>query len=228
MINTKFKGLRCVHRHTWPDHKSCFLHGRIHPKDIKKLEKRNKLWYKEPEIKICYVDIETTGIDGADVELMLSWAIKERGNKVYCDCITKSELFDGSFDRRIVKSCIEKLREFDIIIGYYSKRFDIPFLRTKAVKYDLDFPTYEEAYHWDLYDTIKRKFNLSRRSLDAATKYFGIAGKTHLDREIWLKARYGDKESLKYVLEHNINDTIITEALHDKLEFSGKWIKSVL
>jgi DNA polymerase elongation subunit (family B) len=218
----------CVHRKYWPDHKSCFLHGRIkYPKDYK-ASVVPLPWYKENGLKIASFDIETTGLEGADVELMITWAIKEKDGATFYDCITKEELFNGSFDERIVESCMNVLSEYDIIVGYWSKRFDLPFLRSKCLHYGIDFPDFTQKYHWDLYDTIKAKFNLSRRSLDVATQYFGIPGKTHLDRSIWLKARYGDKTCLKYVLDHNIADVDITMKLLEKIEFSRKWIKSVI
>jgi DNA polymerase elongation subunit (family B) len=232
-----FENQRCIHRHKWPKHKSCFLKGRILKEKaspvvkvspVAKVESGPLPWYKNPNIKIGAFDIETTGLEGADIELMITWAVKEKDGKTSFDSITKSELFDGSFDERIVRSCVDAISKLDIIVGYWSKRFDLPFLRAKALHYGIDFPDFTNKYHWDLYDTIKAKFNLSRRSLDVATHYFGIEGKTHLDRPIWLKARYGDKESLAYVLEHNIADVDITMQLLEKIEFSRKWVKSVI
>jgi uncharacterized protein YprB with RNaseH-like and TPR domain len=160
---------------------------------------------------------------------MLTWAVKERGGEVSYDVVTKDDLFSGVYDKRIVASLIKKLQEFDIIVGYYSKRFDIPFVRAKALHYNLDFPMYDELYHWDLYDSVKSKLGcLSRRSLDAACDYLGISGKVNLDKNVWRVAKYGDKAALKEVLRHNISDVTITEMLFNKLEFSRKWIKSTV
>jgi hypothetical protein len=76
-----------------------------------------------------------------------------------------------------------------------------------------------------LYYTVREKLKLSRRSLENVCEYFGISGKTPIDKNLWLKARYGDKESLDYVLSHCEGDVRITEILHDKLDFTRKWLK---
>ena len=110
--------------------------------------------------------------------------------------------------------------------GSHNTRFDIPYLRTKALHYGLDFPGYGELYHFDLYYTVKSKLNLSRKSLDNACDYLGIEGKTPISKDVWRRAKYGDTDALNQVLEHNIPDIEILEKLHDKLEFTRKWIRS--
>jgi uncharacterized protein YprB with RNaseH-like and TPR domain len=45
---------------------------------------------------------------------------------------------------------------------------------------------------------------------------------------VWRKAKYGDPAALKDVLEHNIGDVVILEALHDRLEPFSKFIKKPL
>ena len=101
----------------------------------------------------------------------------------------------------------------------------MPYMRAKALHYDLNFPGYGEIYHWDLFYTAKSKLRLSRKSLDNVCDYLGIAGKTHLDKDIWRKAKYGDKQALDYVLTHCEEDVIILEELHNRLDFTRKWIK---
>jgi uncharacterized protein YprB with RNaseH-like and TPR domain len=66
---------------------------------------------------------------------------------------------------------------------------------------------------------------LSRNSLDNACDYLGIKGKTPIDKNTWRAAKYGDPKALKEVLEHNKGDVVILEKLHNKLEFSRKWIR---
>jgi uncharacterized protein YprB with RNaseH-like and TPR domain len=59
---------------------------------------------------------------------------------------------------------------------------------------------------------------LTRSSLKTATQFLGIDGKTNLDPRVWRNARYGNKEALKYVLDHNVADVEILEDLHKKIE----------
>lgn len=228
---TKNFELRCIHRHTRKEHPSCFARGLI--KDLDE----PKAWYQN--LRIGYFDIETTGFY-ADFDNMLTWSIKEKNGKIYTDMITKQELFDGIFDERIVKSCIDKLKEFDIICTYYGTGLDMPFTRSRALYFGMDFPGFSlskigdkyiptsDLYHWDLYYLVKSKLKVRRNSLENVCDFLKINGKTKLDAEIWRRARYGDKKALVQVLDHNMHDVIILEELHNKLTNFAKWIKKPL
>ena len=220
--------LRCVHRHTIEEHPSCFAKGLIKYdfKDDREFERLTGIpWYQYPKYKIGYLDIETDGLK-ADFSTMLSWAIKEKDGDVTTGVITKEELFNGVYDKRLIQECVDEMRKYAIIITYFGSRFDIPYLRTKALHYGMDFPGYGELYHFDLYYTVKSKLNLSRKSLDNACDYLGIEGKTPISKDMWRRAKYGDSEGLSEVLAHNIPDVVILEQLHDKLEFTRKWMRS--
>lgn len=170
------------------------------------------------EHSIGYFDIETTDLK-ADIGIILSWAIKERDKGIVKSaCITKEEIVNGDFDRRVVAEMVDAMKEYDTLVTYYGTRFDIPYARTRALEYKFAFPTYRELSHKDLYYQVRRALQLHRNSLKAATKYFGIAGKTDIDISVWRKARYGDEKALQYVFKHNIADVRILERLHKKIE----------
>lgn len=221
IFKRKPKPILCEHSHTIEDHPKCFSEGKV----IDRRKDKTLPWYNEDGMRIGYLDIESDGLK-ADFSTMLTWCVKEKGGSVAFDKVTKKELFDGKSDKRIVESLVYEMRKYKIIIGYFSTGFDIPFVRTKALHYGLDFPSYGELYHWDLYYTVKSKLNLSRKSLDNACDYLGIKGKTPIDKDVWRKAKYGDPSALEEVLQHNVGDVNITELLHDKISFTRKWIKS--
>lgn len=226
---------RCIHRHTIKEHPSCFKKGLI--KEYKpiinkeehkhKVELSSKPWYKEDGLRVGYFDIETDNLN-ADFGTMLSWVIKEKDGAYHYDVITKDDLFSGVYDKRIVESFLKELKRYDIIMGYYSTGFDLPFVRAKALHYELPFPGYGDIYHWDLYYTVRNKLKISRKSLDNACDFLNIPGKTQIDKSCWRKGKYGDEESLAYILDHNLADCKILEELHNKLEFTRKWIKTSL
>jgi len=150
------------------------------------------------EITIGYLDIESTGFS-ANIDVMLSWCIKGRGEKkVAGACITREELMSDKSDSRIVELLVEEMNKYDVIFTYYGTRFDIPFIRTRALYHGTYFPMYRQKSHKDLYYVVKSKLKLHRSSLMAATEFFGIDGKTRI--------------------EHNIADVEILEDLHRKLE----------
>lgn len=219
-------GLKCIHRHTIEEHPNCFAEEKINIKQAEKIAKETGMpWYQVPGLKIGVLDIEADGLK-ADFSTMLTWSIKDLGGETHYDVVTKADLFSGDADKHIVESAVNKLKEYSIIIGYYSTKYDLPFIRTKALHYGLAFPEYGSLYHFDLYYTVKSKLCLSRNSLDNATNYLGISGKTPIDKEIWRTAKYGDPVSLREVLAHNIADVEITERLYQRLIPFRKWIKS--
>lgn len=196
---------RCTHRHTYLDHYNCYL---------TEVPGSNE--------RIGFFDIETTGGFNADWGSMLSWCIKEGGqDKVYHDLLTKSDIASqphGEEDRRIVTSCVKTLQEFDKVVTYYGKRFDMPYLRTRAMIMGIQFPEYGTTKHIDVYDIVKRKFKLSSNRMQNACEYIvGESDKTRLDHGIWKAAGRGDAEALKYILEHNIADVWDTEKLYNKV-----------
>jgi DNA polymerase elongation subunit (family B) len=231
--------VRCIHRHSVDEHPQCFCEGTVVDKRDEE-EQKLKPWYAEEGLKIGYLDIEADALT-ADFGTMLTWCIKEKDGPIHSSIITKEELFTGVYDERLVRDLITKMSEFKILVGYYSGnyRYDLPFIRTKAMHYGIEFPGYElqekvsggtkyvaQMYHWDLYPVVKATMSLSRRSLDNATSYLGIKGKTPLDKDIWRAGKYGDPDAIAEILRHNEGDVMITEKLHEKLTKYYRWARS--
>ena len=135
-----------------------------------------------------YLDIETTSLK-ANIGIMLSWAIKTRDtSETTSALITKEEIFDGDYDKRIVEMLCEELNNYDTLLTYYGTRFDIPFIRTRAIDNNIRFPFYREVSHKDLYYQVRSKLRLNSNSLKTATEFLGIRGKTKLDPRVWRDA----------------------------------------
>ena len=202
--------LRCIHRHSIKTHPNCFKRGLIHYN-----------WWENK--RIAYLDIETSDLK-ADFGIVLTWCLKfQKDKNIYSAIITKEDIEDRTFDKRIIKSLLEALENVDIVVTYYGTDFDIPFLRTRAEKWRLDFPKYGYIAHWDLYYKVKKLFKTHRKSLGVVTNFLGISGKTFIDGDIWFVAQYGDEKALKYILEHNKQDVIILEKLHERIKEYSKW-----
>ena len=230
--------LRCIHRHTFEEHPNCFYSGRVKlPKGVERVwvdkdgNLRVKPWWAHPDIKIAYFDIEVTNLK-ANFGFILTWAIKELNGDTFYDIITREEALSIEEDKRITKSFLDTIKRYDVIVGYYSKRFDIPYVRTRALYHKLDTTPleYRQIFHWDLYDTVKRKLKLHRNTLEVVTRFLEIegehGGKNHVESQTWKMASKGDKKSLEYVLDHNIRDVEILEELHKRLWFFSSNPKS--
>lgn len=223
--------LRCIHRHTILTHPNCFRLGLVKKTDdikespksrVSVTEKKESKWYDG--MRIGYLDIEADGLK-ADFATMLSWAIKERDGGVMVDVVNKKELFSELGDRRIIESLLKAMKGFDILCGYYSTNYDLKFIRSKALHYGLEFPEFGSVYHWDIYYLVRSRLSLSSKSLESVCDYLGIHGKTRLDKDIWRLAKYGNKDALDEVVDHNIGDVVILEQLHNRLEGQRKWTK---
>ncbi len=200
---------KCKHGHTFLEHYACYMNEEMHNNE-----------------RVGFFDIETSGLQ-ANFAILLSYCIKVRGeDKIYYDTFNEKDLRNGQ-DYRIVKNCIKDLQNFDRVIGHYSKRFDIPFLRTRALMLGIDFPQFGEMYHTDVWDIAKRKLKLSsNRQGVIAESINEDFSKTRITHKHWLPALQGDKHALEYILDHNKKDVIQLEKNYEKLKSFAKVTKS--
>lgn len=197
---------RCHHGHTYLEHQRCAV--------------KEKVFYEQ----IGVLDIECSGLK-ADFGIILAWSVLNLDTgKIKSRRITKTEL-TTCLDKKLVGELVEEIGKYDRLVTYYGSRFDLPFIRIRALHHKLDFPGYQEITHTDLYFLIKYKFGaMSRRSLDNACRILtGKSRKTRLLGDQWTRALAGDKKSLTYILDHNIKDVQDTAKLYRKvLKFGRK------
>ena len=190
----------CEHGHTFLEHFRC---------------------YKGHEERIGFFDIETSNLV-ADFGIVLSWAIKDsKSDKVYSSVLTPQDIKKATFgseDKRLVRECLVNLQKFDRIVTYYGSRFDVPFIRARALSTGLDFPNYGTLKHTDLYFIIRGRVALSSKRLENACRVLlGHTDKTRIDSKYWRAGVRGDKKSLAYILEHNKFDVLDLEKLYNKM-----------
>lgn len=203
---------KCKHSHTLLQHPKCI------PKDSPLYEHTG------------FLDIETTGLKG-DYAFVLSYFIRDDDNKWFGRVLTSDEIWDGVFDKNLLRECVEDMRKFDKLVVYYGGdfRFDIPLLRTRCIKYGIDFPPYKEIKVVDLYPIVKKKLNLHNRKLGTVCSFFGIKSKQHMmNPDVWMGAISGNKKDLEHVRKHNVEDVISTQKLYYKLiDFVGACNQSI-
>ena len=189
----------CPHGHNYLSHPQCYV------KELGKTE------------KIGILDIEASGLK-ASFAKVLSYCIKEVDGPILGRSLTTKESRSKVKDSDLIRELVADMAKFDRIVTYYGAGFDIPFIRTRAVHFNIPFPSFGEISHTDLYFVIRFKFKLHRNSLQAAAEFFDIPAKGHrLDPEIWDSCVSGDQKALDYVLTHNKEDVITTEALFKKV-----------
>ncbi len=192
----------CSHRHNYLQHQKCYI------KDRQKKE------------KIGFYDLECSNLD-ADFGIILSYCILDNDTgEILANTIHKDDVMSakaGDEDRVLVQQCVTDLLKFDKLVGYYSKRFDMPYIRARALVTGVEFPPYGAIVHIDLYDLIKHKFKLSSRRLENACRVLlGHTTKTRIDAKYWRAGTRGDEASLAYILDHNKRDVLDLKELYDK------------
>lgn len=168
-------------------------------------------------ISTVYFDIETNGLQ-ADFNNLLTYSFKVANKNEYITgTIKKSELrYQG--DKRLVEEICHVLHTFDRVVTYYGSRFDLPFIRTKALEYGIDFPSNREVQQIDLWQTARRKLKLHSNRLISVCDILGIKGKSSVQPVLWRKANFGDLNALNAILKHNMNDVMVLEKVHKRLE----------
>jgi uncharacterized protein YprB with RNaseH-like and TPR domain len=191
---------RCKHGRSYVEHFRCYQSE--HPStDI-------------PE-RIGFIDIETSNLD-ADFGIILTWCIKDSTTgKIFEDYITPADIRSGYEDRRIVASLIDTMKKFTLLCGHYSTRFDIPYIRARALIHGLEFPPYGSIRHFDTYFPSRSKLKLSSRRLDnLARVLIGKSDKTRVDARYWRDGVRGDPKAIRYILDHNRKDVVMTEKIY--------------
>lgn len=196
---------RCKCGHTGLEHPNCYE------------EKFGK------ETRIGFADIEASSLV-ATFGICYTYCIKELDGNIIKKAISLDDLHNAEFDKNLIASFIDDCKKFTHLIWHYGtdKKFDLPFLRTRAVKWGLPFPEYKCMYVSDTHPILRNKFKLHSNRLETACDFFDIPSKQHrLNPDIWLGMITGNKKimqkSINYILTHNIEDVISLESLWKKI-----------
>jgi uncharacterized protein YprB with RNaseH-like and TPR domain len=199
---------KCIHRHDGISHHCCY-------------EQQKGLVEN-----IGYFDIESSNLT-SDFGIVLCYSIRHKEG-IISNSITPTEIKEGSYDKRLLTNLCDDLRKFDRIITWYGYKFDIPFVRSRAMFHKLDFPLYKEISHTDAYQTAKILIRtLHSKRLGVVASFFGIKAKEHpLNPTVWLRCLSGDQDAMDFVQTHCNEDTYSLEAVWKRLEPYQKLKKS--
>jgi len=202
----------CRHGHRYREHLPCFLEEKPQQSPI------------GGEV-VGYLDIETDGLN-ANFGYVISYCIKV-GDKVVGRVLRPDEVRDWKvLDRNLMREFCRDVRRFDRLVVYWGvgsgrrgSRHDLPFLRTRCLKYNLPFPLFGDVMGTDCYDIVRGKLRLHSNRLESVAQFLNIPAKGHkLDPEMWQRAKAGDKKALGFVWAHNCEDCVTLEAVYLKLQ----------
>lgn len=129
--------------------------------------------------------------------------------------------FHAEWDKGGAKGMVKKahkvLDEAEFIVGWNSKRFDIPHLRTEMIVHDLAPPSPHKDI--DLMMQAKRHFKFLSNRMNEVAKMLDQKGKVATGGgDLWRKLRNAKGEELRaardLMAEYNLRDVDLTEELY--------------
>ena len=169
--------------------------------------------------RVVSYDIECTGLK-ADFSFLLCAAFHEVGTKKVKLISVSQFAKDGRnpllYEKQLVKAVAAEFAKADLLIGYYTTGFDLPYLNAKMLEYGL--PALPPIPQVDLFYTAKSKLAVSRRSLQNVAYYIRAENsKTPVEGRLWKAAQLGSKKSLRQIEKHNIADVLVLSEVYEKL-----------
>lgn len=152
-------------------------------------------------LKVAVWDIESTGLN-ADYGYVLCVSFLDiHTNKTVTVRIDDPRNPDKNSDKWVLKEAIKIMNSFDLLVGWYSCRFDHPFINTRALKHRLKLP--QRNYRRDLWFTSRGQLKLRSNRLAVVGDFlFGKTKKNAITPKFWNGAIRGEKAALDYVVHH--------------------------
>lgn len=159
-------------------------------------------------IDTLILDLETSQLDADEgVIFCMSYESSTDPGEVVTlrnDVIAKDQWKRGirGDDRELVKQANAVIRDHQLIVAHYGKRFDVPYLRTRALINKLA-PLHEMPII-DPWAIARNKFKFKRNRLDSIARAVGATDqKTPLDMDVWRRATLnGDPKAMDLIVEH--------------------------
>lgn len=166
--------------------------------------------------KIYGFDIETTNLS-ADFGFMICACVRDfELNKTTTFRIDDYKGFklDRTDDFYLVRDLRDKLEEADVICGHYSSRFDLPYLNSRLLFHDTH--VVPPIPHIDTWRIARNRLAMTRNSLASLAEFFnGHNEKTHVDKQIWIRASAGHRDAIDYIVDHCQKDVLVLQDVYE-------------
>ncbi len=164
------------------------------------------------QITCCVFDLETSNLN-ADFGVILCGVVKGDGGKPK---VFRADQLNNKWDKcrsddtSVLRALVTELDRYDIWIAHNGARFDVPFLRTRLLKWGL--PPLPNKKLIDPVQLARNKLKMSYNSLEQVANHLGVNSKTSVEPNLWLKAALdGCRRSMHYIVEHCVQDVLVLE-----------------
>lgn len=171
-------------------------------------------------VRVAVIDIETSGLNAGFGVLFCmvgkTYAPNER--RIFrADEYEPWRRGERANDRDLLQDILSWMEDIDIIIAHNGLKFDLPFLRTRAVVHGLPAVNFQKII--DPVQLARQHFRFPSNSLDSISRVIGTqAEKTPLRPETWARvALNGDPTAMQEVVDHCIADVDVLEEICWKL-----------
>lgn len=188
------------------------------------------------ELKLLYFDLETspeegyfwnrwkTNISEPQVKrhshlLTASWAVND--GEVQSTKLSHKEVMSED-DLTSVVNMVQAINSADVIVGFNSKKFDIKYLKTRMIKWDL--PPLKPVKHVDIYQIARAQMRFPSNSMNNIAKYLGysVLKQQTGGFDLWRRCLSEDKLVSDLAMEHmesyNIVDITVTRNLYKQFQ----------
>lgn len=176
-------------------------------------------------MRILILDIETAphivhawGLYDVNVGLnqivkpggILCWAAKWHGEKkMFFDSVQRA----GT--KEMLRSVHALMDEADVIVGWNSKHFDIPWIQGQFIVHKIKPPS--PFKQLDLFETSKRQCKLASNKLEYVATVLGLGSKVkHVGHELWTQCMAGNRAAWRTMRKYNEHDVTLTEKVYDR------------
>jgi len=174
------------------------------------------------EPRILFFDIESTNLNatfGTILCIGYSWLGQD---KVYVPTILDDSNKNLLSDRALVEKFSRVYNQADYAVGHYAKRFDVPMIQSKLLKYGL--PPLAPIPLIDTWRIARDNFKLHSNRLATLEEFLGVEhSKTPITFDDWLQAAHGNKKALRQVVNHCRLDILVLKEVFEKIR---PWISN--
>lgn len=166
---------------------------------------------RHDQVSCACFDLETTNLS-ADFGIILVGVVKGAGEKPK---VFRGDKYPGwktcrSNDSEVVRAIVDELARYDIWVAHNGQKFDVPFLRTRLMRWGLDQLPVRKLI--DPVQLARNKLRMSWNSLAKVADLLQCNSKTEVQPDAWLRASLdGDRKAMNYIVQHCIEDVLVLE-----------------